>query len=85
MLTSLASAARPRSPPKSFRALGPVFVFALEQLDGRLHYSSPTLACILVYSASVIVSNIAHGWSDELPRSRRPAGKVQSQVAQQQS
>jgi drug/metabolite transporter (DMT)-like permease len=44
------------------RALGPVFVFALEQLDGRLHYSLPTLTCILVYSASVIVSNIAHGW-----------------------
>jgi hypothetical protein len=38
------------------RALGPVFVFALEQLGGRLHYSLPTLACILVYSASVIVS-----------------------------
>jgi drug/metabolite transporter (DMT)-like permease len=47
------------------RALGPVFVFALEQLDGRLHYSLPTLACILFYSASVIVSNIAHGWTDE--------------------
>jgi hypothetical protein len=45
------------------RALGPVFVFALEQLDGRLQYSLPTLACILVYSASVIVSNIAHGWT----------------------
>ena len=67
------------------RALGPVFVFALEQLDGRLHYSLPTLACILVYSASVIVSNIAHGWSDESPRSRRPAEQVQVQVAQQQS
>jgi drug/metabolite transporter (DMT)-like permease len=47
------------------RALGPVLVFALEQLDGRLHYSLPTLACILVYSASVIVSNIAHGWVDK--------------------
>jgi drug/metabolite transporter (DMT)-like permease len=47
------------------RALGPVFVFVLEQLDGRLHYSLPTLACILFYSASVIVSNIAHGWADE--------------------
>jgi drug/metabolite transporter (DMT)-like permease len=47
------------------RALGPVFVFALEQLDGRLHYSLPTLACILFYSASVIASNIAHGWTDE--------------------
>jgi drug/metabolite transporter (DMT)-like permease len=47
------------------RALGPVVVFALEQLDGRLHYSLPALACILVYSASVIVSNIAHGWTDK--------------------
>ncbi len=47
------------------RALGPVFVFALEQFDRRLHYSLPTLLCILAYSASVIVSNVAHGWSEE--------------------
>jgi hypothetical protein len=47
------------------RALGPVFVFALEQFDGRMRYSMPTLVCILGYSASVIVSNIAHGWSSE--------------------
>jgi hypothetical protein len=50
------------------RALGPVFVFALEQFDHRIHYSSPTLVCILIYSASVIVSNFAHGWSDERNR-----------------
>ncbi len=50
------------------RALGPVFVFALEQLDGRLQHSLPTLACILVYSASVVVSNIAHGWTDKPAR-----------------
>jgi hypothetical protein len=25
----------------------------------------PTLICILAYSASVILSNIAHGWSDD--------------------
>lgn len=57
------------------RALGPVFVFALEQFDGRLHYSLPTLACILVYSASVIVSNIAHGWSEDrdAARTSRPS------------
>ena len=62
-----------RTPPLTaqvIRELGPVFVFALEQLDGRLHYSLPTLACILVYSASVIVINIAHGWTDESPRSK---------------
>jgi len=67
------------------RALGPVFVFGLEQLDGRLHYSLPTLACVLVYSASVIVSNIAHGWSDESPLSTVRRSTVQSQVAPQQS
>ena len=50
------------------RALGPVFVFALEQFDGRVHYSLPTLLCILAYSASVIVSNIAHGWSEDCER-----------------
>jgi len=54
------------------RALGPVFVFALEQLDGRLHYSLPTLACVLLYSAAVIVANIAHGWTG------RPFGGVSS-------
>jgi hypothetical protein len=67
------------------RALGPVFVFAMEQFDGRLHYSLPTLACILVYSASIIVSNIAHGWADESRYSTIQRNGVQGQVAEQQS
>jgi drug/metabolite transporter (DMT)-like permease len=53
---------------QAIRALGPVFVFALEQFDGRMHYSPPTLLCILAYSASVIVSNFAHGWSEDRER-----------------
>jgi drug/metabolite transporter (DMT)-like permease len=57
------------------RALGPVFVFALEQFDGRMRYSTPTLVCILVYSASVIVSNVAHGWRSE------PAPAAKSKTA----
>ena len=44
------------------RALGPVLVFALEQFDGRLHYSAPVLACILAYSVFVIAGNFVHGW-----------------------
>lgn len=52
------------------RGLGPVFVFALEQLDGRLRYSMPTLICLLVYSGSVVLSNIAHGWIDDSERTR---------------
>jgi len=46
------------------RALGPVFVFALQQLDGRLSYSAPTLICILAYSAAAIVSTWAHARGD---------------------
>jgi hypothetical protein len=42
------------------RSLGPVFVFGLQQLDGRLSYSAPTLICILAYSAAAILSNLAH-------------------------
>ena len=46
------------------RSLGPVCVFALEQIDGRLIYSTPTLVCIAVYSAAAITSNLARGWKE---------------------
>jgi len=46
------------------RALGPVFIFALEQIDGRMSYSAPTLICILIYSGCVIAANLAHGWNN---------------------
>jgi drug/metabolite transporter (DMT)-like permease len=49
------------------RSLGPVCVFALEQIDGRLVYSTPTLVCITAYSAAAIASNLAHGWRHERP------------------
>ncbi|SRR6266545_2151188 len=47
------------------RALGPVFVFAAQQVDGRMVYSTPTLVCILGYSAAAIASNLAHGWREQ--------------------
>jgi hypothetical protein len=53
------------------KALGPVFIFALQQVDGRLICSTPTLICILAYSAAAIASNVAHA------RSKAPAGAVQ--------
>ena len=49
------------------RALGPVFVFALQQIDGRLAYSTATLIGILVYSAAAILSNVAHARGDAPP------------------
>ena len=42
------------------RALGPVFIFALEQFDQRLHYSAPVLLCIIAYSALAVAVNLAH-------------------------
>lgn len=55
------------------RSLGPVFVFAFEQVDGRMSYSAPTLVCILGYSAFAIAANIAHGWHSATPASGRHA------------
>jgi hypothetical protein len=46
------------------RALGPVFVFALQQIDDRLSTSGPTLIGILAYSAGAILSNVAHARSE---------------------
>jgi len=49
------------------RALGPVFVFALQQVDGRLSYALLTLVCILAYSAAAILSNLAHARAASVP------------------
>jgi drug/metabolite transporter (DMT)-like permease len=46
------------------RSLGPVCVFALQQIDGRLVYSTATLVCIALYSAAAIAGNLARGWKD---------------------
>ena len=50
------------------RSLGPVCVFALEQIDGRVVYSTPTLVCIIAYSMAAIASNLVHGWREDDPR-----------------
>jgi len=50
------------------RALGPVFVFALQPFDARLSLSAPTLICILAYSAAAILANVTHGWRQRAPR-----------------
>jgi hypothetical protein len=54
------------------RALGPVFVFALQQFDGRLTYSTPTLICILAYSVAAIAGNAAIGLRQRHVAGHRP-------------
>jgi drug/metabolite transporter (DMT)-like permease len=44
------------------RALGPVFVFAVQQLDGRLRFSGATLACILAFVCFTALTSALRGW-----------------------
>ena len=43
------------------RTLGPVFVFAVQQLDGRLNFSSATLACIAAFCLFTIGASLIRG------------------------
>ena len=47
-----------------FRALGPVCVFAVQQLDGRLTFSGATLACIVLFCLFAITASAVRGWSE---------------------
>jgi drug/metabolite transporter (DMT)-like permease len=47
-----------------FRALGPVFVFAVQQLDGRLRFSGATLACIMAFCICAITASLLRAWSE---------------------
>jgi drug/metabolite transporter (DMT)-like permease len=52
-----------------FRALGPVFVFAAQQFDGRLRFSGATLLCILVFCVCAVGASASRGWLE----ARQPA------------
>ena len=40
------------------RALAPVCVFAVQQVDDRLHFSGPSLACIAAFSGFAMLSAV---------------------------
>ena len=44
------------------RSLGPVFIFAFELVGQRIAYSTPVLACIVVYSLFSVGANLSRGW-----------------------
>ncbi|MPZ57938.1 MAG: hypothetical protein GEU91_15855 [Rhizobiales bacterium] len=46
------------------RSLGPVCVFALELVDGRIAYSTLTLLGIALYSFFSVTGNLVRGWGD---------------------
>jgi len=47
-----------------FRSLGPVFVFIVQQVDGRLKFSGATLLCVVVFSCCTIAASILRGWQE---------------------
>jgi hypothetical protein len=50
-----------------FRALGPVFVFAVQQLDGRLRFSGATLLCIVAFCLCATGASVLRGWHEARP------------------
>jgi len=46
------------------RALGPVSVFAFQQIDGRLQFSGPTLICVIAFCVSAIGASLFRAWSE---------------------
>jgi drug/metabolite transporter (DMT)-like permease len=47
-----------------FRALGPVFVLAVQQLDGRLRFSGATLGCVIAFCICAVTASFLRGWSE---------------------
>ncbi|MGI9426022.1 MAG: hypothetical protein ACR2PA_22795, partial [Hyphomicrobiaceae bacterium] len=47
-----------------FRALGPVFVFAVQQFDCRLQFSIATLACIVAFCIFTVAASATRGWKE---------------------
>ena len=46
------------------RSLGPIFVFAVQQFDGRLRFSGATLSCILAFVFFATLSSTLRGWAE---------------------
>jgi hypothetical protein len=46
------------------RSLGPVSVFAVQQLDGRLKFSGATLLCIAGFCIFAIAASVLRAWSE---------------------
>ena len=46
------------------RSLGPVFVFAAQQVDGRVRFSGATLACIIAFVCFATLSSGLRAWAE---------------------
>ena len=46
------------------RALGPIFVFAAQQFDGRLRFSGATLACTIAFAFFAVLTSSLRGWAE---------------------
>ena len=47
-----------------FRSLGPVFVFAVQQLDDRLRFSGTTFTCIIAFCIFTVTASVLRGWME---------------------
>lgn len=54
------------------RSLGPVSVFAVQQLDGRLRFSGATLLCVAGFCIFAIAASVLRAWSEVKAGSNDP-------------
>jgi hypothetical protein len=46
------------------RSLGPVFVFGVQQVDGRLRFSGATLICVVSFCIFATSASVLRGWRE---------------------
>jgi hypothetical protein len=46
------------------RSLGPNFVLAVQQLDGRLRFSAATLVCVLLFMVFALLTGVTRSWAE---------------------
>lgn len=59
-------------------------MFTLQQIDGRVIFSAPTLVCILAYSATAIASTSPTGWRAGQPAGFAVAAEIERPLADRQ-
>jgi drug/metabolite transporter (DMT)-like permease len=62
------------------RSLGPVFVFAVQQLDGRLRFSEATLLCVVGFCVFATGASLLRAWREATDTEAYAAALVQKRA-----
>jgi len=57
----------------AMRSLAPVFVFVVQQVDGRLRFSGATLICVVSFCIFATGASVLRGWSEARGKDHEPS------------